>query len=495
MYAPLDLYNTAAARRLDAQATMLLGGDGYLLMQRAGQAAWHYVLARWPHARRIVVVCGTGNNGGDGYVLARLAQRAGRAVRVVHLPEHGPASALAQRACTDYLAVGGAIDVFPSPLAQADVIVDALFGIGLNRAPDADTTALIEAINVANVPVLALDVPSGIDADHGVAFGAAVHANATLQFIVAHVGLYTGDALEHAGERAIAALEVPDAAFDGLVPAAHGWDIDALAAQLRPRRRNTHKGESGRVLCVGGNVGSGGAIMLTAEAALRSGAGLVQVVTRAAHVAPLLARCPEAMVRAVQADDDIVALAAAADVVALGPGLGQDAWAQALWHAALASDTAVVIDADGLNLLAANAVPSRGPHVLTPHPGEAGRLLGLSTAHVQRDRLAAADALAKRFDAVVVLKGAGSVIAAPHAVPRIIDAGNPGMAVGGMGDLLTGVIAALLAQGWSLFDAASLGAVLHACAGDAAARAGERGLLPTDLLPELRRLANAGAIA
>ncbi|MDV2452630.1 NAD(P)H-hydrate dehydratase [Xanthomonas hortorum] len=495
MYVPLDLYDTAAARRLDAQATALLGGDGYLLMQRAGQAAWHYLLERWPQARRIVVVCGTGNNGGDGYVLARLAQRAGRDVRVVHLPEHGPASALAQRACTDYLGVGGAIALFPSPLAQADVIVDALFGIGLNRAPDADTASLIEAINAAGVPVFALDVPSGIDADHGVAFDAAVRAEVTLQFIVPHIGLYTGDALEHAGERAIVSLEVPDAAFDGLEPAAHSWDIDALAAQLRPRRRNTHKGESGRVLCVGGNLGSGGAIMLTAEAALRSGAGLVQVATRAEHVAPLLARCPEAMVRAVQADEDIAALADAADVVALGPGLGQDAWAQALWHAVLASDTAVVIDADGLNLLASNAVPSRGPRVLTPHPGEAGRLLGLSTAQVQHNRLAAADALAKRFDAVVVLKGAGSVIAAPHSVPRIIDAGNPGMAVGGMGDLLTGVIAALLAQGWSPLDAASLGALLHACAGDAAARDGERGLLPTDLLPELRRLANAGAIA
>ncbi|WAT16096.1 NAD(P)H-hydrate dehydratase [Xanthomonas fragariae] len=495
MYAPLDLYDTAAARMFDTQATTLLGGDGYLLMQRAGQAAWQWLLERWPQARRIVVVCGIGNNGGDGYVLARLAQRAGRQVRVVHLPEHGPASELAQRACTDYLAVGGAIELFPYPLAQADVIVDALFGIGLNRAPDADTTALIEAINTAGMPVLALDVPSGIDADHGVALGTAVRAEATLQFIVPHIGLYTGDALEHAGERATASLDVPNFAFDGLKPAAHSWDIDALAAQLRPRRRNTHKGESGRVLCVGGNLGSGGAIMLTTEAALRSGAGLVQVATRVEHVAPLLARCPEAMARAVQADDDITALADAADVVALGPGLGQDAWAQALWRAVLASDTTVVIDADGLNLLAANEIPTRGLRVLTPHPGEAGRLLGLSTRQVQRDRLAAADALAKRFDAVVVLKGAGSVVAAPRAVPRIIDAGNAGMAVGGMGDLLTGVIAALLGQGWPPFDAASLGALLHACAGDAAARDGERGLLPTDLLPELRRLANAGAIA
>lgn len=495
MYAPLALYDSAAARTLDAQATALLGGDGYLLMQRAGQAAWQWLLERWPQARRIVVVCGTGNNGGDGYVLARLAQRAGRQVRVVHLPERGPASELAQRACTDYLAVGGAIELFPYPLAQADVIVDALFGIGLNRAPDAPTAALIEAVNGCGVPVLALDVPSGIDADHGVAFETAVRAQATLQFIVPHVGLYTGDALEYAGDRSLATLDVPGSAFDGLTPAAHRWGIDALAAQLRPRRRNTHKGESGRVLCVGGNLGSGGAIMLTAEAALRSGAGLVQVATRAEHVTPLLARCPEAMVRAVQAGDDIAALADAADVVALGPGLGQDAWAQTLWHAVLDSGSAVVIDADGLNLLASNPLPTRGPRVLTPHPGEAGRLLGLSTAQVQRDRLTAATALAQRFDAVVVLKGAGSVVAAPHAVPRIIDAGNPGMAVGGMGDLLTGVIAALLGQGWAALDAASLGALLHACAGDAAARDGERGLLPTDLLPQLRRLANAGATA
>lgn len=495
MYAPLNLYDTAAARTLDAQATTLLGGDGYTLMQRAGQAAWQWLLERWPQARRIVVVCGTGNNGGDGYVLARLAHRAGRQVRVVHLPQHVPGSDLAQRACTDYLAVGGAVALFPSALAQCDVIVDALFGIGLNRAPDHATSALIDAINTAGVPVFALDVPSGIDADHGTAFGAAVRAAMTLQFMVPHLGLYTGDALEHTGERAVASLEVPASAFDGLMPAAHSWDRHALAAQLRPRRRNTHKGECGRVLCVGGNLGSGGAIMLTAEAALRSGAGLLQVATRAEYVSALLARCPEAMVRAVQADDDIAPLAKAADAVALGPGLGQDAWAQALWSAVLGAETAVVIDADGLNLLAGQDGPARGPRILTPHPGEAGRLLGRSTTQIQRDRLAAAAALAKRYHAVVVLKGAGTVVAAPEALPRFIDAGNPGMAVGGMGDLLTGVIAALLGQGWSPFDAASLGALLHACAGDRAARAGERGLLPTDLLPELRRLANAGATA
>lgn len=491
MFEPLDLHDTAAARMIDAQATALLGGDPYVLMQRAGAAAFELLLARWPQAQRIAVACGTGNNGGDGYVLARLLHRAGRRVRVVHLPERGPASDLAQRACTDYLAGGGQVELFPCELGDAEVLVDALFGIGLNRAPDEASAAFIEAINHAGAPVLALDVPSGIDAEHGVAPGAAIRAQLTLQFIVPHLGLYTGDALERVGERALHRLGVPASAIAAMTPRAQSWEAAALADHLPPRRLNTHKGESGRVLCIGGNEGTGGAAMLAAEAALRSGAGLVVVATRAGHVAPLLARCPEAMARAVEDGAALPPLLASADAVAVGPGLGQDDWAHGLWQLALAAGKPLVIDADALNLLAAapRAVPGA---VLTPHPGEAGRLLGIPTGQVQLDRVAAAQSLAGRFDAVVVLKGAGTIVAAPHRTPRIIAAGNPGMAVGGMGDLLTGVIVALIAQGHATFDAAALGALLHACAGDAAAAQGERGLLPTDLLPELRRLANAG---
>ena len=257
MSAPLALHDTATARMIDAQATTLLGGDGFVLMQRAGAAAWQWLQARWPPARRLVVVCGTGNNGGDGYVLATLARLSGAAVRVVHLPEHGPESALAQRACTDFLARGGHVDLYPCALDEADVIVDALFGIGLNRAPDAPTAALIEAINRAGVPVFALDVPSGIDAEHGTRPGVAVRATATLQFIVPHLGLHTGDALEHVGERALAGLDVPASAIDAMRPRAESWPAEQLASGLAPRRRNTHKGESGHVLCVGGNEGSG----------------------------------------------------------------------------------------------------------------------------------------------------------------------------------------------------------------------------------------------
>jgi NAD(P)H-hydrate epimerase len=489
MSEPVELFDIAAARQIDGQASAALGGDAYVLMQRAGQAAWQTALQYWPQAQRIVVVCGPGNNGGDGYVLARHARQSGRNVSVLHLPAASPRTALAQRACTDYLAVGGHVEIAMECLQQADLIVDALYGIGFNRAPDADDAALIGAINAAPAPVFALDVPSGVNALSGNVAGAAVRAARVLQFIVPHQGLHTGAALEHAGQRLLANLEVPAAAFEGVSASALRWARPQLLQLLPPRRLNTHKGESGHVLCVGGNHGSGGAVMLSAEAALRSGAGLCSVATRALHVAPLLARCPEAMAHAVDSSEDFAPLLARASLIALGPGLGQDDWAHALWSAVLASGKPLVLDADGLNLLSVDPRPVPQA-ILTPHPGEAARLLGTDTASIQRDRFAAAHALAARYAAVVVLKGAGSVIAAPGKLPRVIAAGNPGMAVGGMGDLLTGAIAALLAQGLSLFDAASTGALLHSLAGDAAAAEGERGLLPRDLLPHLRTLAN-----
>jgi hydroxyethylthiazole kinase-like uncharacterized protein yjeF len=490
MSATFPLYDSAAARQLDARATELLGGDGFVLMQRAGQAAWRLLQQQWPQARDIVVVCGPGNNGGDGYVLAQLAHRAGHNVQVVHLAAHVPATALAQRACTGYVAAGGQVTLFDTVLPPADVVVDALFGIGLSRAPDAANARLIDAINAQAQPVLSLDVPSGIDADRGLVAGTAVVATQTLQFIAAHAGLYTGDALEYTGTLLLDDLQAPAAAFDDdVVTHASQLQQDALVRWLLPRRRNTHKGESGRVLCIGGDHGSGGAIVLCAEAALRSGTGLLSVATRQAHVTALLARCPEVMVHAVESGTDLETLLAVTDVVALGPGLGQGDWARGLFALAVRAGKPLVLDADALNLLGPQRQLPAGT-ILTPHPGEAARLLGVGSAEIQRDRFHAARILSDRHGAVVVLKGAGTVIAAPGQPLRVIGAGNPGMAVGGMGDLLTGAIAALRAQGLSAFDAASAGALLHALAGDAAAVDGQRGLLPSDLLPFLRRLAN-----
>ncbi|QGL77061.1 NAD(P)H-hydrate dehydratase [Stenotrophomonas maltophilia] len=484
-----DLFDSAAARALDAQASALAADGGWDLMAQAGQAAWQCLLQRWPQAQRIGVVVGAGNNGGDGYVLASHALQAGRPLKVISLPGKLPSTALARRAASDFARAGGTVTAFDGTLPEADIWVDGLFGLGFDRAPEGAAQAMIVALNAQVAPVLALDVPSGVDADRGAVPGVAVRAALTLQFIVAHRGLYTGDALDHCGQKQLAPLQLPTAAWLGVVPAAEHWTQPRLPALLRPRRANTHKGESGHVLCVGGNHGSGGAIAMAAEAALRVGAGLLSLGTRRDHVGPLLARLPEAMTHALEDGDALPALLDKARVVAIGPGLGQDEWARALFARVLACGKPLVIDADALNLLAQDprALPEA---ILTPHPGEAARLLGCSTSDIQADRFTSAQALAERFHAVVVLKGAGSIVAAPGHGPRLIAAGNPGMAVGGMGDLLTGIIASLRAQGLSAFDAAATGALLHALAGDIAAADGARGLLPTDLLSPLRRLAN-----
>ncbi len=491
MASKLPLYDIEALRALEARGASLQQGDPFALMARAGLAAWHCVLRHWPRAQRIVVVCGPGNNGGDGYVLALHAQRAGRDVRVLRLPAHGPSTDNARRACKEYLEAGGRVFESTDGLHDGELVVDALLGIGLSRAPEGDVAALIEAINTQPAPVLALDVPSGVDGQTGHAHPAAIKAGCTLQFIAAHLGLRTGKALDHLGELELARLDMPASAFEGIAPVAHAYRADALAGMLPLRRRDSHKGGNGHVLCIGGDHGSGGAVLLASEAALRCGAGLVSVATRGAHVSAALARQPEAMVHALEEPADAAPLFARAGVVAIGPGLGQAAWGRGLYAMVVACDKPRVFDADALNLLAEAPQRLNVRDVITPHPGEAARLLGIDTANVQRDRFAAARALCERYGSQVVLKGAGTVIASPGATPALVAAGNPGMAVGGMGDLLTGCIAALLAQGLPARDAALAGALLHAAVGDAAAREdGERGLRASDLLPWLRRLAN-----
>ncbi len=485
-----SLYDTQALRALEAAAAIATG-DAFEPMRRAGLAAWRHLLGRWPAAQRIVVACGPGNNGGDGYLLAMHALEGGRSVHMVHLAEHMPRGALARRARQAFEAAGGRTQVFDGTLPAADVVVDALFGVGLSRVPDTATSVLIDAINLHAGTVFALDVPSGVDAGSGNVPGVAVRATATLQFMGAHRGLATGAALDHVGERAVAALGIDAMVFDGVGASAHVLDRASLHAWLRPRERDSHKGDNGHLLCVGGELGSGGAIALCAEAALRSGAGLASVATRAGHMAALLARRPEAMVHGVEGADDLQPLLYRASVVAVGPGLGQGDWGAQLHDAAMGCGRPLVIDADALNLLARAPRELPAETVLTPHPGEAARLLGIPIAEVQADRFAAARALVRRFGCVVVLKGAGTIVDAPGCIPCVVAAGNPGMATGGMGDVLTGVIGALRAQGFDGFRAACCGALLHAAAGDdAAGEGGERGLLPSDLFAHLRSLAN-----
>ena len=486
MHAPLPLFDPAALRALEARGTALCDGDAFVLMARAGQAGWRCALKHWPRAMRIVVACGPGNNGGDGYLLGALAREAGMLVELVAVS--GKAAGDALKARTAFEFAGGRVHLLEDMAAwpEADVHVDALYGSGLNRAPEAPVAALIERINGSGRPVLALDVPSGLDADLGICPGAAVRATTTVCFIAAKRGLYTGVGPDVVGKLELDTLQLPDALWESQPPAAMLLRPDALPA----RRRSAHKGDSGHLLVVGGEQGTAGAIRLCGEAALRAGAGLVSVATHIGHVPALNAGRPELMAHGVNGPQALEPLLDRADVLAVGPGLGQAAWGHALWLTALDSGRPLVLDADGLNLLAREPRRFDRAAVLTPHPGEAARLLGTDVATVQSDRFAAVRELAGRFGAVVVLKGAGSLVAHPDGRLAVCPWGNPGMGAGGMGDVLTGVIGALLAQGATAWEATCLGVGLHARAGDAAALEGERGMVAGDLMAPLRRLSN-----
>ncbi|TDR43298.1 NAD(P)H-hydrate epimerase [Tahibacter aquaticus] len=480
------LYTTAQMRRIDACAVAALGLQSFELMQRAADAAFAVLLRRWPQARSVVVCCGSGKNGGDGYLLARLVRQSGRDVSVIALGT--PADVDSQAAADAWRACGGMVHPFAGEhsLPLADVYVDALFGIGLNRPLEGGAALLVQTLNARRSPVLALDIPSGLSADTGARLGPCISATLTVSFIAWKRGQHTGAGLDACGECELADLALPDSVFEEEHAGAHLLDWNELRGRLPARSRDVHKGQFGHVLAIGGDHGTGGAIRLAGEAALRCGAGLVSVATQPEHLTALLAARPELMVQPIAGQQELEPLLQRAQVLALGPGLGTRSWGHALWHRALASAKPAVLDADALNLLARQPRKFSAPTVLTPHPAEAARLLASDSAHVQANRYAAAQALAERYHAVVVLKGAGSLIAAPAGSVAVCPWGNPGMASAGMGDVLTGVIAALLAQGLSAWDAACLGVAAHARAGDSAAEQGQRGLLAGDLLLPLR---------
>ncbi|MEO8809094.1 MAG: NAD(P)H-hydrate dehydratase [Rhodanobacter sp.] len=481
-----DLYTVQHVREIDRAALAALGITGIELVRRAATAAFASLRRHWPQVRRICVHCGPGNNGGDGFLLAVLAREAGLQVDVVALTPDSRGDAAEAR--TTWEKGGGQVQAWElhHALPVAELHVDALYGTGLDRAPGPAAARLIECIHGGGVPVLALDVPSGLNANTGECPGAAVRANLTITFIANKRGLHTGQAANHVGVLELATPGVP-----GHVFAQSPIDATLLApGWLPPRQRDANKGDCGHVLVIGGGHGMAGAVHLAGESALRAGAGKVSVATRKEHVSALNAARPELMAHGVGGASALKSLLEQADVLALGPGLGSTAWAHALWLTALARAKPMVLDADGLNLLAKEPRRFDAPTVLTPHPGEAARLLRVQVADIARDRFAAARALSTRYAAVVVLKGAGSLIADPDGRLDVCPWGNPGMASGGMGDLLTGIIAALLAQGCDAWQAACLGVGLHARAGDCAARAGERGLLASDLLAPLRALCN-----
>lgn len=485
------LYTTTQVRDFDRCAIETLEIPGYELMQRAAAAAWRVLRSKWPQARRIAVFCGAGNNGGDGYLLACLVREAGLEAFVVALAPPARAGD-AERACARWSAAGGQTQGADAPLPLADVYVDALFGTGLTRAIDGDARTLIECMNASDRPMLAVDLPSGIDANSGSVLGVAVRAAATVSFVAHKRGLFTGSAPDHCGELFLDALGLPDSVFKSTIADTRLMVMRRMMRWLPPRQRDANKGLFGHVLAIGSDIGMGGAIRLCGEGALRVGAGLVSVATRAENVGALNAGRPELMAKGVADAAQLELMLQRADVVALGPGLGDSEWSKTLWQAALDAGKSTVLDADGLNLLVRNPRRLPKPAIITPHPGEAARLLDCDIATIQRDRFAAVIALARRYRAVAVLKGAGSLVAHPEGGVLVCPWGNPGMASGGMGDVLTGVIAGLMGQGLNCWRAARLGVALHAQAGDAAAgEGGEAGLVASDLFLPLRRLRNA----
>ena len=492
-FAPSSLYTAAETRELDRLAIEEGGLPGIVLMKRAGRAVWQWLRQRWPDARTVTVVCGGGNNGGDGYIVAGLAAQQGFQVRLIAATEPARLRDDAARARDFAFAAGVVAEPADSPL-EADVIVDALLGTGVSGDVRSGHAALIEAMNASGRPVLALDVPSGLCSDTGQVCGVAVRAQATLTFIGVKRGLYTAAGPVYRGDLVFAGLGVPEWVYGRVGGQVRRLGLADMLHALPPRARDAHKGHYGHVLVVGGERGYGGAVALAAEGALRTGAGLISVATRPDHVAALLARHPELMVRGISSGAELVPLLENASAVVVGPGLGQSGWSEQLLQRVLAARKPTLIDADGLNLIARLGWrPAHDiPLVLTPHPGEAARLLDCTVREVQKDRFASAIQLSQRYQAEALLKGVGSIMAsADHSSVDLCSYGNPGMASGGMGDVLSGIIGALLAQGLQTATALRLGVCLHAAAADQAARQhGEAGLAATDLMIPLRQLIN-----
>ena len=478
-------------RQIDRKTYTALGISEYALMCRAGEAAFHELVSQWPEARRILVLCGIGNNGGDGWVLAKLAATAGFECRVALFGDAARIAGAARMAFDAWCESNSGAHVNAETLnaddlevGACDIVIDALTGIGLSGPARAAFLELITLVNASPLPVLSLDVPSGVDADTGSVIGSAIHATTTMTFIAHKPGLLTGAALNHVGQLVLADLGAPSAVFES-VPA-DGYRLSADAAGgLAPRSTTAHKGHFGHVLVIGGNRGMGGAALLAAGAALRSGAGLVSLATRSEHVSAALARHPELMVTGLDDAAALPGLCEGKSIIVIGPGLGQDEWARQCLRHAVEAGLPLVCDADALNVIAEGVVtvPPHIPLIITPHPGEAARLAGVPTGEIESDRVRWAATLAERHAGVVVLKGAGTVVASlsKEDQPVICAGGNPGMATGGMGDVLAGLIGALAAQGLAPMEASTLGVATHAWAGDLAWERYGVGLTATDV--------------
>lgn len=524
---PNTLYLADQVRELDRIAIQEYGIAGFELMSKAARFAFHATIRHWPKTENILVVCGAGNNAGDGYVFASIAKKKGLTVQVVALSDPANLNGDAQTAYEECVRTQTPVSLYEelskdsfslmlNALPKNSVIVDAIFGTGLCRPVNGHHLAVIDKINArkaevldansqgnSDIKVLAIDIPSGLDANTGQVLGACVIADMTATFIGNKLGLMTGKGRHYSGVLVLDALEVPAEVFNRVKTTAFCPHLSKLISTLGPRTAHSHKGKQGRALLVGGNTGFAGAILLASQACARLGTGLTSVITQAEHCAGVVLNQPEVMAHNATSPS-VPDLLSFADVIGIGPGLGQDAWAYQLLEKALQQSCFKVLDADALNLLAKHPELTAlldNKTVLTPHPGEAARLLETSTNEIEQDRLFSARKLQEKFGCHIILKGSGTLIAHPESSDyheiSVSRYGNPGMASGGMGDTLTGMLCAIIAQGNSANSpmpvglAIELAACLHSAAADVEAKQhGERGLLASDIPHTARRLLN-----
>ncbi len=494
------LYNADQSRRIDAIAIETIPISGYDLMQRAARFAFECIVERFPNLSRISVWCGKGNNAGDAYLVAALAAEFGMNVQLVSVPGATTPPTLSGAAALAHAAAeSGGLTVVPaaqamqSPHPEGEVIVDGLLGTGISGEMRPAYRQAIEYLNAAPQPVVSLDLPSGVNADTGGIHDVAVRAALTVSFITRKIGLYTGPGVSLCGQRLFNTLGVPDSCYSGDGVIALEYEAASEAVD-----DNAHKHQRGGVLVVGGDEGMPGAVILASSAALRAGAGLVTTVAHPAHHNAIVAARPEVMVATPSATADRLA---SADLVVLGPGLGRNDWGARKFAEVEASTCPVVLDADGLWWLAERGEWRGGDLYLTPHAGEAGRLLGTGSASVNQDRLTACQTIAEKLGHCVkgiVLKGAGSVVYTGGELAVCMH-GNPGMATAGMGDVLSGIAGGLLVSHYAradtppgasvLGDAFRRAVALHSAAGDlAAARLGQRSVIASDVIDDLAPL-------
>ncbi|MCL9780625.1 NAD(P)H-hydrate dehydratase [Vibrio sp. S4M6] len=493
----LPLYSAEQVKQGEVQAAKLANIPMYDLMEKAGAAVFETLLEHYGQPSSIAVFCGGGNNGGDGYVVARLAKERGIQVSLYHCGAIDKLKGDALTAKRAWQSAGGRIvdieRILSQPvsltLSEHNVVVDALLGTGLSGPVRPQARQVIALLNQFNGPVVSVDIPSGLCANTGQVLGDCVKADHTVTFIGHKQGLVTGHARAYTGDLHFAGLSVEERLEQ--ICATSRFLMGQEVYQYLPERSPlAHKGNNGKLICIGGNEGMAGAIVLASTAAARSGAGLVATLAHSDSVLPLQVHCPEVMARQWCGDKAFLSQRLRwSDVVLIGPGLGTDDWSEEAYHDVLGVDKVKVFDADALNLLAQR--PNKDPQrILTPHSGEAARLLGVSIEEVESDRYQSVIELHQRYGGVIVLKGPGTLVFDGQTT-TVCPKGNSGMASGGMGDVLSGVIAGLLAQGMCLFDAAKLGVYCHSEAADViASQTGQRGMLASDVIPQVRALLN-----